>query len=83
MVWRGVQMLWSAPLQIVLSLYFLWKQIGASVFAGVVFMVLFIPFQVTMLVFYSSLYCSGLGRHCSDYPVYVSSLPTRVQIVYV
>ena len=51
MVWRGVQMLWSAPLQIVLSLYFLWKQIGASVFAGVVFMVLFIPFQVTMLVF--------------------------------
>jgi ATP-binding cassette subfamily C (CFTR/MRP) protein 1 len=41
-----LQMLWSAPFQIAMSLYFLWQQIGPSVLAGVGAMVLFIPFQV-------------------------------------
>ena len=42
-------MLWSAPLQIALSVYFLWQQIGPSVLAGVAAMLLFIPFQVGWL----------------------------------
>jgi ATP-binding cassette, subfamily C (CFTR/MRP), member 1 len=40
-----LQMIWSAPLQIALSIYFLWQQIGVSVMAGVAVMIFFIPFQ--------------------------------------
>ncbi|KAM4662137.1 ATP-binding cassette sub-family C member 3 [Discoglossus pictus] len=38
-----LNMLWSAPLQIFLALYFLWLNLGASVLAGVAVMVLLIP----------------------------------------
>lgn len=35
--------LWSAPLQIILSMYFLWDQIQEAVFAGIAVMIVFIP----------------------------------------
>ncbi|KAM5135322.1 ATP-binding cassette sub-family C member 3 [Mantella aurantiaca] len=38
-----LNMLWSAPLQICLALYFLWETLGPSVLAGVAVMVLLIP----------------------------------------
>lgn len=38
-----LNMLWSAPLQIILALYFLWQTLGPSVLAGVAVMVLLIP----------------------------------------
>ncbi|XP_069605222.1 ATP-binding cassette sub-family C member 3 isoform X1 [Ranitomeya imitator] len=38
-----LNMLWSAPLQICLALYFLWQNLGPSVLAGVAVMVLLIP----------------------------------------
>ncbi|XP_006831305.1 PREDICTED: canalicular multispecific organic anion transporter 1 [Chrysochloris asiatica] len=38
-----VHLLWSCALQIVLSIYFLWEELGPSVFAGVGVMVLLIP----------------------------------------
>nr|XP_009677166.1 PREDICTED: canalicular multispecific organic anion transporter 2 isoform X1 [Struthio camelus australis] len=38
-----LNMLWSAPLQIFLALYFLWQTLGPSVLAGVAVMVLLIP----------------------------------------
>ncbi|XP_051770127.1 ATP-binding cassette sub-family C member 3 isoform X1 [Ctenopharyngodon idella] len=38
-----LNMLWSAPLQIILALFFLWQNLGASVLAGVAVMVLLIP----------------------------------------
>ncbi len=38
-----MNMLWSAPLQIGLSLYFLWNILGPSVLAGVLVMILLIP----------------------------------------
>ncbi|NXJ88320.1 MRP3 protein, partial [Corythaixoides concolor] len=40
-----LNLLWSAPLQIVLALYFLWQSLGPSVLAGVAVMVLLIPFN--------------------------------------
>uniref|UniRef100_A0A669C4E3 Canalicular multispecific organic anion transporter 2 n=1 Tax=Oreochromis niloticus TaxID=8128 RepID=A0A669C4E3_ORENI len=40
-----LNMLWSAPLQIMLALYFLWQILGPSVFAGVAVMILLIPFN--------------------------------------
>ncbi|KAL0267499.1 UNVERIFIED_CONTAM: hypothetical protein PYX00_009752 [Menopon gallinae] len=38
-----INMLWSAPLQIALALYFLWELLGPSVLAGVAVMIVLIP----------------------------------------
>ncbi|XP_069315906.1 ATP-binding cassette sub-family C member 2 isoform X2 [Eulemur rufifrons] len=38
-----IHMLWSSLLQIVLSIYFLWAELGPSVLAGVAVMVLLVP----------------------------------------
>ncbi|XP_061564507.1 ATP-binding cassette sub-family C member 3 isoform X2 [Cololabis saira] len=43
-----LNMLWSAPLQIVMALYFLWQNLGASVLAGVAVMVMLIPFNAVI-----------------------------------
>ncbi|KAM6951721.1 ATP-binding cassette sub-family C member 3 isoform 2-T2 [Aplochiton taeniatus] len=43
-----LNMLWSAPLQIVLALYFLWQNLGPSVLAGVAVMVLLIPLNAAI-----------------------------------
>ncbi|KAM9817691.1 ATP-binding cassette sub-family C member 3 [Neosynchiropus ocellatus] len=43
-----LNMLWSAPLQIVLALYFLWQTLGPSVLAGVAVMILLIPFNAVI-----------------------------------
>ncbi|KAM6164011.1 ATP-binding cassette sub-family C member 3 isoform 1-T1 [Rhynchocyon petersi] len=40
-----LNLLWSAPLQIILAIYFLWQNLGPSVFAGVALLVLLIPFN--------------------------------------
>ena len=45
-----LNMLWSAPLQIVLSVYFLYDTMGPSVFAGVAVMVLLIPVNAILAV---------------------------------
>ncbi|EGT43916.1 hypothetical protein CAEBREN_28994 [Caenorhabditis brenneri] len=38
-----IMLFWSAPLQILLSLYFLWKLLGVSVLAGFIILILLIP----------------------------------------
>ncbi|CAH0555483.1 unnamed protein product [Brassicogethes aeneus] len=38
-----INMIWSAPLQICLSLYFLWYELGPSVLAGLAVMIVLIP----------------------------------------
>ncbi|XP_041671461.1 ATP-binding cassette sub-family C member 3 isoform X1 [Cheilinus undulatus] len=43
-----LNMLWSAPLQIVLALYFLWQNLGPSVLAGVAVMIMLIPFNAVI-----------------------------------
>uniref|UniRef100_A0A0F7ZCE2 ATP-binding cassette, sub-family C (CFTR/MRP), member 3 n=1 Tax=Crotalus adamanteus TaxID=8729 RepID=A0A0F7ZCE2_CROAD len=43
-----LNMLWSAPLQICLALYFLWQALGPSVLAGVAVMVLLIPLNAVI-----------------------------------
>lgn len=43
-----LNMLWSAPLQIILALFFLWQNLGPSVLAGVAVMVLLIPFNAVI-----------------------------------
>ncbi|XP_062859407.1 ATP-binding cassette sub-family C member 3 isoform X2 [Trichomycterus rosablanca] len=43
-----LNMLWSAPLQIVLALFFLWQALGPSVLAGVAVMILLIPLNAVI-----------------------------------
>ena len=38
-----INLIWSAPLQILLSLYFLWQELGISVLGGLAVMVIMIP----------------------------------------
>ncbi|XP_041342567.1 ATP-binding cassette sub-family C member 3 [Pyrgilauda ruficollis] len=45
-----LNMVWSAPLQIFLALYFLWQTLGPSVLAGVAVMVLLIPFNSAIAI---------------------------------
>lgn len=40
-----LNMIWSAPLQISLALYFLWGILGPSVLAGLAVMIVLIPFN--------------------------------------
>jgi ATP-binding cassette subfamily C (CFTR/MRP) protein 1 len=38
-----VHMVWSGPIQIGLSLYFLWQELGPSILTGIVVMIVLIP----------------------------------------
>ncbi|KAJ8938901.1 hypothetical protein NQ318_007616 [Aromia moschata] len=38
-----INTIWSAPLQIILAIYFLWNELGPSVLAGVAVMIMLIP----------------------------------------
>lgn len=49
MAW--LNLLWSAPLQIVLAIYFLYLELGLSVFAGVAVMVLMIPLNAVVATY--------------------------------
>ncbi|XP_072636145.1 ATP-binding cassette sub-family C member 3 isoform X1 [Canis lupus baileyi] len=45
-----LNLVWSAPLQIILAIYFLWQNLGPSILAGVAFMVLLIPLNGAVAV---------------------------------
>uniref|UniRef100_A0AAQ5Y2C9 Multidrug resistance-associated protein 1 n=1 Tax=Amphiprion ocellaris TaxID=80972 RepID=A0AAQ5Y2C9_AMPOC len=45
-----INMIWSAPLQVVLALYFLWQNLGPSVLAGVAVMLLMVPVNAVIQV---------------------------------
>ncbi|XP_044733468.1 multidrug resistance-associated protein 1-like [Chrysoperla carnea] len=41
-----LNLIWSAPFQIILALYFLWDLLGVSVFAGLIILIFLVPFNV-------------------------------------
>ncbi|XP_078519309.1 multidrug resistance-associated protein 1-like isoform X1 [Lissotriton helveticus] len=43
-----INMIWSAPLQVILALYLLWQNLGPSVLAGVAVMVLLVPVNAVL-----------------------------------
>lgn len=43
-----INMIWSAPLQVILALYFLWLNLGPSVLAGVAVMIFMVPVNAVM-----------------------------------
>jgi ATP-binding cassette subfamily C (CFTR/MRP) protein 1 len=73
-----LHMIWSAPLQIIISLVMLWQVVGWSVLAGLGVMVLLIPInlriskvlveiQKTMMVRLNTSFDQVLGSHISSY----------------
>uniref|UniRef100_A0A663N540 Multidrug resistance-associated protein 1 n=1 Tax=Athene cunicularia TaxID=194338 RepID=A0A663N540_ATHCN len=44
-----INMIWSAPLQVILALYLLWQNLGPSVLAGVAVMILLVPINAVMV----------------------------------
>ncbi|KFV74610.1 Canalicular multispecific organic anion transporter 1, partial [Dryobates pubescens] len=44
-----IHQLWSSPLQIILSIFFLWEELGPSVLAGIAVMVLLIPINAFLV----------------------------------
>lgn len=55
-----VNTIWSSPLQIVLAIVFLYKELGPSVFAGVAVMITIIPLNAVFAVFQKKLQVSQL-----------------------
>ncbi|XP_063286386.1 multidrug resistance-associated protein 1-like [Pelobates fuscus] len=45
-----INMIWSAPLQVILALYLLWRNLGPSVLAGVAVMILLVPVNAVIAV---------------------------------
>ncbi|XP_041062098.1 multidrug resistance-associated protein 1 isoform X2 [Carcharodon carcharias] len=43
-----LNMIWSAPLQVILAMYFLWQNLGPSVLAGVAVMILLVPINAVI-----------------------------------
>ncbi|NXN11515.1 MRP1 protein, partial [Indicator maculatus] len=43
-----INMIWSAPLQVILALYLLWQNLGPSVLAGVAVMILLVPINAVI-----------------------------------
>uniref|UniRef100_A0A669BAZ5 Multidrug resistance-associated protein 1 n=1 Tax=Oreochromis niloticus TaxID=8128 RepID=A0A669BAZ5_ORENI len=68
-----INMIWSAPLQVVLALYFLWQNLGPSVLAGVAVMVLMVPVNA-VIAMKTKAYQVGL---CYYYPY------TRIHLHYI
>ena len=45
-----IQMVWSAPLQITLAMFFLWETIGVFTLAGLAVLILLIPLNAAVAV---------------------------------
>lgn len=43
-----INMLWSGPVQITISIYFLWMTLGPSILAGVAVMIIMIPINAVI-----------------------------------
>ena len=54
-----IHQLWSSPLQIILSIVFLWGELGPSVLAGIAVMVLLIPINALLVAKAKTIQVSG------------------------
>ena len=61
--------MWVAPLQIVLSLFFLYNTIGPSVFAGVAVMILLLPVNAVIMYFTRKLVVKSLLKYAMQFSI--------------
>ena len=56
-----LNMLWSAPLQMAVSLFFLWQTLGPSALAGVAVMIILVPVNAIIAKKTRSLQVASVG----------------------
>jgi ABC-type multidrug transport system fused ATPase/permease subunit len=49
---KEMHSLFTSPIQLILALYLIYEQVGLSVFAGIIFLLLTLPIQVTIVTFH-------------------------------
>lgn len=59
----NINLLWSAPFQIIMAVVFLWKELGSSALAGVAVLLLVIPINALIAAKVKSLKVRHLNRH--------------------
>lgn len=62
----NINLLWSAPFQIVMAVIFLWQELGLSVLAGVVVLLLVIPINALIAAKVTRLQVRYLNKHCKN-----------------
>uniref|UniRef100_A0A8C0EKF6 MRP1 protein n=1 Tax=Bubo bubo TaxID=30461 RepID=A0A8C0EKF6_BUBBB len=60
----NINLLWSAPFQIIMAVIFLWKELGPSVLAGVALLLLVIPINALIAAKVKRLKVRYLNNHC-------------------
>lgn len=63
-----VHYLWSAPLQIIVSIFFLWQELGPAVLAGIAVMVLLIPVNAFLVAKSKNIQVSGGHKILPSWP---------------
>lgn len=58
-----IHLLWSCPVQIVISIVFLWLELGPSVLAGLAVMVLMVPINGLLATKARKLQVSKMNKH--------------------
>lgn len=58
-----IHLLWSCPLQIVISIVFLWLELGPSVLAGLLVMVLMVPINGLLATKARKLQVNKMNKH--------------------
>lgn len=64
-----VHQLWSSPLQIILSIVFLWGELGPSVLAGIAVMVLLVPINAFLVAKAKTIQVSGGCKILPGFPL--------------
>lgn len=62
----NINLLWSAPFQIIMAVVFLWKELGPSVLAGVALLLLVIPINALIAAKVKRLKVRYLNKHSKE-----------------
>uniref|UniRef100_A0A663EE58 MRP1 protein n=1 Tax=Aquila chrysaetos chrysaetos TaxID=223781 RepID=A0A663EE58_AQUCH len=62
----NINLLWSAPFQIIMAVVFLWKEVGPSVLAGVALLLLVIPINALIAAKVKRLKARYLNKHSKE-----------------
>lgn len=69
-----IHQLWSSPLQIIVSIVFLWAELGPSVLAGIAVMVLLIPINALLIAKSKTIQVSGGCKILPGLPLLMPSV---------
>uniref|UniRef100_A0A8C0IP28 Multidrug resistance-associated protein 1-like n=1 Tax=Chelonoidis abingdonii TaxID=106734 RepID=A0A8C0IP28_CHEAB len=77
----NLNLLWSAPFQILMAIVFLWQELGPSVLAGVAVLVLVIPINAFVCWIFTLLYCSAFADKFLEFKLILTIMITAVDLL--